>query len=146
MKNVISKYIKGMLQCVILVSMLQLTAQEPSGNIPQNWNAGSSTMITNGAEVATSSNLIKQDPVFKWIQTSNDGNAETYEFLVGNVSGEWNTSTHTGELDYTIFFDGERATLKLRGTSDGIKMILAMYDQGTIVTSVAFQIDTLTYL
>lgn len=125
----------------ILLGTLCLNAQV---NTTQ-WTAESYMANINGIDVAITSNLSVQGPMFSWIQTSNLSDRTTL-FAITEVSGSWDIQQNTGNLSYTMLLEDVNASLTVNGTTEeGVTAELVLYDgNGNPSDTYLFTIDTLT--
>jgi hypothetical protein len=110
------------------------------------WEAESFLVTINEVDVEITSNMTKQGGTFTWEQIGYN-NTDTSSFAITAVSGDWDTQTSLGELNYNLTSGELSASLAVTGTTEDITMQLIVSDaNGTLVSSYTFYIDTFNNL
>jgi hypothetical protein len=110
------------------------------------WEAESFLVTINEVDVEITSNIIKQGTTLTWEQIGYN-NSDTSSFAITAVSGDWDTQTSLGELNYNLTSGELSANLAVTGTTEGITMLLLISDvNGTLVNSYTFYIETFNNL
>ncbi|WP_299101958.1 hypothetical protein [uncultured Winogradskyella sp.] len=112
-----------------------------------DWSAQSYLVGVNGTEVELNNNLTKQGTNFTWVQNGYNNTSETSSFNISLVTGNWNTSDNTGEIQYDLTTEDSTASLIINGNAEGIIVVLSINDVNEIAAeSYTFYIESLTNL
>ena len=111
-----------------------------------DWTAGTAGLRINGHYVTVDSQLGVQGDTFTWEQSAN-GAAETTEFAIQSVGGNWDASTSIGDMSYGLLYDGTTGgTLRVEGAEGGVTLTLTVPDPNGAQVQYVFVAETLTYL
>ncbi|WP_298900915.1 hypothetical protein [uncultured Psychroserpens sp.] len=134
----------------IVVCLLCLAATQQTNAQGQNseYTLQSEHVFSYGEDKQITSTITITESTFNWIQFINDDTAAT-NFNIVSVSGQWNESTSTGQLNYTlnIVEDGEtyQASFTIEGTSAGLSAELICILSETEQEVYEFSINGITY-
>jgi hypothetical protein len=141
MKPIFSYKLNSLTLCFCLSTILSFSQTQ---NL--EWEAESFLVAMNGVDVEITSNMAKQGGTFTWEQIGYN-NTDTSSFAITAVSGDWDTQTSLGELNYNLTLGELSASLAVTGTTEGITMLLIISDvNGTLVNNYTFYIETFNNL
>ncbi|MCL6293890.1 hypothetical protein [Jejuia spongiicola] len=97
-----------------------------------------------GQDISVSSTIIKNNNTIVWNQ-SNNGAFDSSTYTITNTTENWDHSTSTGSISYTMTYEGHQVDLTILGEASGMSAILTFKESDTEQDIYTFKINNISY-